>query len=201
MAYPKSALRRSSNHGSLRRMDRPSQQPEIADDLTNPGDGFPAGAPEYFFHLLFQAAQRRDILSETLLAPTGLTLMQWRALAVIRRIENCTMTGLARYSGAERTTLTRTVDQLVERDFVARWVPAADRRQINLAVTEAGEMRFAEAAALMRARNGQALANISPRRLRDATHFLQLLLQGLVEDDAIARDLLSFSRPEGAPRP
>ena len=162
---------------------------------------FPLGAPEYFFHLLFQAAHRRDILSDTSLEAAGLNLMQWRVLAVVRRIENCTMTGLARYSGSERTTLTRTVDQLVERELVARWVPETDRRQVNLAVTEAGEVRYAQAAALMKARNNRTLAKIDPKRLREATRFLQLLLQGVVEDDALARDLLSFGRPAGAPRP
>ena len=163
--------------------------------------GFPLGAPEYFFHLLFQAAHRRDILSDGSLEAVGLNLMQWRVLAVIRRIENCTMTGLARYSGSERTTLTRTVDQLVERELVTRWVPESDRRQVNLAVTEVGELHYGQAAALMKARNDRALAKINPKRLRDATRFLQHLLQGVVEDDAIARDLLSFGRPAGSPRP
>jgi len=163
--------------------------------------GFPPGAPEYFFHLLFQAAHRRDILSDALLEAVGLNLMQWRVLAVARRIENCTMTSLARYSGSERTTLTRTVDQLVERELVTRWIPDSDRRQVNLAVTEAGESHYAAASSVMRARNSRTLVRINPKRLRDATRFLQQLLQGVIEDDAISRDLLNFGRPAGAPRP
>lgn len=182
-------------------MDRSLQHPHLPDDSLVTDGGFPLGAPEYFFHLLFQAAHRRDILSDASLEAVGLNLMQWRVLAVLRRIENCTMTGLARYSGSERTTLTRIVDQLVERKLVTRWVPESDRRQVNLAVTEAGEIHYAEAAALMKARNDRALAKINPKRLRDATRFLQHLLQGVVEDDVVARDLLSFGRPAGAPRP
>jgi DNA-binding MarR family transcriptional regulator len=182
-------------------MDPPPQTSNLPDKSLDLEGGFPLGAPEYFFHLLFQAAHRRDILSDNSLEAVGLNLMQWRVLAVIRRIENCTMTGLARYSGSERTTLTRTVDQLVERELVARWVPENDRRLVNLAVTEAGEMHYAQAAALMRARNDRSLAKITPKRLREATRVLQQLLQGIVEDDDVARDLLSFGRPAGAPRP
>lgn len=182
-------------------MDGPSRQPEIAGNLVDPGGGFPLGAPEYFFHLLFQAAHRRGLSFDTSLEAVGLNLVQWRVLTVVRRIENCTMTTLARYTGIERTTLTRTVDQLVERDFVMRCVPETDRRQVNLAMTESGETRFAQAWALMQDRNDRMLAQITPKRLREATRFLQQILQGIVDDDALAQDLLNFSRPAGSPRP
>src|ERR1700754_4309883 len=153
MAYSRFTLRRSSNCGPLQPMDEAEEQPEIVGNLVDPGGGFPLGAPEYFFHLLFQTAHRRDLSFDALLEAVGLTLVQWRALAVIRRIENCTMTTLARYSGVERTTLTRTVDQMVERNLVMRCVPETDRRQINLAMTEAGEALYARTAALMQDRN------------------------------------------------
>ena len=169
--------------------------------MPEPGGGFPLGAPEYFFHLLFQAAHRRDLSFDTSLEAVDLNLVQWRALQVVRRIENCTMTTLARYSGIERTTLTRTVDQLVERELVMRFVPESDRRQVNLAMTEEGERRYTQTVALMQERNDRVLAKINPKRLREATRFLQQVLQGVVDDDALARDLLNFGRPEGGPRP
>ncbi len=55
----------------------------------------------------------------------------WRALAVVRRIDDCTMKALARYSSIDRTTLTRTVDQLVEQGKSKRCVHR-DRQQVNL---------------------------------------------------------------------
>jgi len=182
-------------------MGHPPQQPEIAGNLVDPGGGFPLGAPEYFFHLLFQAAHRRGLSFDTSLEAAGLNLVQWRALGVIRRIENCTMTTLARYSGIERTTLTRTVDQLVEQELVMRCVPETDRRRVNLAMTESGETRFAQVWALMQDRNDRMLAKINPKGLREATRFLQQILQGIVDDDVLARDLLNFGRPAGGPRP
>jgi len=182
-------------------MDESQEQPEIVGNLVDPGGGFPLGAPEYFFHLLFQAAYRRDLSFDASIEAAGLNLVQWRALAVVRRIENCTMTTLARHSGVERTTLTRTVDHLVEQDLVMRCVPETDRRQVNLAITEAGEMRYAQALALMQERNDRTLAKINPKRLREATRFLQQVLQGVVDDEALARDLLNFGRPAGGPRP
>jgi DNA-binding MarR family transcriptional regulator len=170
------------------------------DNSVDPLGEFPLGAPEYFFYLLFQASRQRDLAFDAALAPIGLSLVQWRALASVRRIENCTMSALARYSGVERTTLTRTADLLVERGLVERWSPEHDRRQVNLAMTEAGEGIYAEAVTLLKVCNQRFLEKTNPKQLREATRVLQAALQGIVDDDALAADLLSFGRPAGAPR-
>jgi len=171
------------------------------DNSIDPEGEFPIGAPDYFFYLLYQAADQRDRSFEIALSSVGLNLAQWRTLAVVRRIANCTMSAVARYSAVERTTLTRTADQLVERGLIERWVPANDRRLVNLAVTEAGEAIYAQAVALMKDRNRRTLQSINPKRLREATRVLQEALQGIVEDEALATDLLSFGRPASGPWP
>jgi DNA-binding MarR family transcriptional regulator len=181
-------------------MTRGFHKTQPPDNSVDPLGEFPLGAPEYFFYLLFQTARQRDLAFDAVLASIGLSLVQWRALASVRRIENCTMSALARYSGVERTTLTRAADQLVERGFVERWSPEHDRRQVNLAMTEAGEAIYAEAVTLLKDSNQRSLERINPKQLREATRVLQAALQGIVEDNALAADLLSFGRPAGSPR-
>jgi DNA-binding MarR family transcriptional regulator len=164
------------------------------DNSVDPDGEFPLGAPEYFFYLLFQAARQRDGFFDKALKPVGLNLAQWRSLAIIRRLEVCTMTSLARYSTVERTTLTRAVDQLVSRGLVSRWTPDQDRRQVNLALTDQGEAIYGKAVGILKERNQWVLQDIDPKRLRDATRVLQQSLSKLIDDDEMALDLISFGR-------
>jgi DNA-binding MarR family transcriptional regulator len=157
---------------------------------------FPLGAREYFFYLLFQAARQRDLFCDKALSPCGLNMAQWRSLAIVRRLEVCTMTSLARYSTVERTTLTRAVDQLVGRGLVSRWVPDRDRRQVNLSLTDQGEELFLQAVVILDAHNAQLLDEVHPDRLRDAMVLLQANLRKLAGSDELAVDLLNFGRPE-----
>jgi DNA-binding MarR family transcriptional regulator len=169
-------------------------RPAPRDNSIDPDGEFPLGAPEYFFYLLFQAARQRDAFFDRALKPAGLNLAQWRSLAIVRRLEVCTMSSLARYSTVERTTLTRAVDQLVARGLVSRWTPDQDRRQVNLALTDLGENTYGTAVQILKERNQWVLQDIDPRRLRDATRVVQATLRRLIADDDLALDLISFGR-------
>src|SRR5262249_16146416 len=132
----------------------------------------------------------------------GLNVARWRALAVIRRIENCTMSSLARLSGIERTTLTRSVDHLVEEGLVYRWTPPKDRRQVNLGLTEKGEDISLKAVQILIDNNGGALDGIDEDRLREVTRTLQQVLVTLQPDRRAAEEMLAFGNPrpgESAP--
>ena len=153
------------------------------------------GTPEYFFYLLYLAARRRDLALDAALAPTGLTVARWRTLAIIRRIDGCAMSVLARFSTVERTTLTRSVDQLVEQGLVLRWAPEHDRRLVCLALTERGEDVYSGAVASLLAFNREKLGGLDAERVRDTTRLLQDVLCNVVGDETTSADLLSFGRP------
>ena len=161
---------------------------------------FPIDVPEYFFFLLFQAVRHRDLTFDSALAPVGLTLNRWRTLSIIRRLHNCTMSELARYSTIDRTTLTRSVDQLVDEGLVLRATPAKDRRQVNLTLTEQGEGVYQSAVALLMAFNRQALEGVPQETRRDLTRALRRMIRNIVPDPAWAEDLITFG-PEDRARP
>jgi DNA-binding MarR family transcriptional regulator len=171
-----------------------SKPPRPPANSVDPEGEFPLGPPEYFFYLLFQAVRQRDQQFDRLLKPTGLNLAQWRSMAIIRRLEACTMSSLARYSAVERTTLTRAVDQLVRRGLVGRWTPEHDRRRVNLLLTDEGEAIYRQAIAIIKDLNATVLEDADPDRLRDATRLLQTVLRKLTGADALAMDLLTFGR-------
>lgn len=156
--------------------------------------------PDYFFYLLFQAARQRDLFCDRLFKPIGLNVAQWRCLAIIRRLEACTMTQLARYSTVERTTLTRAVDQLVSRGFVVRAVAERDRRKVILVLTDTGEAIYRQAVAMLASGNQAVIGQIDLSRLRDAVQVLGTALEGLVGSSGAAADLLDFGRFALAPK-
>ena len=86
------------------------------------GEGF----DEYLFYLLTQVANRRSRDFAPTLEAIGLSIPEWRALSVINRLDGCLMSELAEFTTVDRTTLTRTVDQLVKRDLVGRHASTCD---------------------------------------------------------------------------
>jgi DNA-binding MarR family transcriptional regulator len=156
---------------------------------------FPLGVTEYFFYLLFLTARYRDLTLDGVLARSGLNVARWRTLAVIRRIENCTMSQLARFAAVDRTTLTRSVDQLVAQGLVERWTPNRDRRLVNLALSETGSQVYDLAVKAMMASNARAMTGLSEEDLRQAARTFQAVLRNLADDRRMAEDLLSFGRP------
>jgi DNA-binding MarR family transcriptional regulator len=115
-----------------------SRSPNRAPSTVDPKGEFPLDLTTYVFHLFTVTTRHRDARLETLLRPLGLNLPRHRALSTIAAQEPCTMTELAEFSAVDRTTLTRTIDQLVEAGLVARSTPPEDRRQVVLTLTEEG---------------------------------------------------------------
>ena len=170
--------------------------PENSPDLLGE---FCLAPPEYLFYALFLAMRQRDLAFDELLAPLELNVSHWRALAVVRRLAGCSMKTLARFSTIDRTTLTRSVDHLVDRGFVERETPAQDRRQVNLRLTKAGETVYAEGVKVLIAFNRRNVEGIAQDRLREACRVLQDLIRNVVEDEETASDLLTFGRPPTGP--
>jgi DNA-binding MarR family transcriptional regulator len=158
----------------------------------DPEAEFGLDVPEYFFYLLFQAVRRRDAAFERALTGLDLTLAQWRAISTIRRFESCAMSELSAFTAVDRTTLTRSVDQLVRRDLVARRTPEADRRQVRLSLTDHGQRLYGRAVEHLLDFNRQALAGVPAERQRDMGRGLAAVIRNLEPDEAMAEALIRF---------
>ena len=64
-------------------------------------------------------------------------MSQWSTLKRIDRAP-CTVSELARYKGVGLPTISKSIDMLVKRGWVERWVDKADRRQTLVRLTPAG---------------------------------------------------------------
>jgi len=67
----------------------------------------------------------------------AIEMSQWSTLRRIGR-SPCTMSELARYKGVGLPTISKSVDMLVRRGWVERWVDKSDRRQTLVRLTSSG---------------------------------------------------------------
>ena len=105
----------------------------------DPKGEFPLDLTTYVFHLFTVVARHREARLEAALKPLDLSVSRHRALSSIDRLEPCTMRELAEFMAVDRTTLTRTLDQLADAGLVERTTPREDRRQVVLTLTATGK--------------------------------------------------------------
>lgn len=174
-------------------MSKPVGRP---DNSTDPRGEFPMNVPEHISYLLFQLVRHRDLRFDTEMAPLGLTLARWRTLAIIRRIESCSMKELAKYSTIDRTTLTRSIDQLVEEGLIDRHVPPTDRRMVLLSLTQKGEAIYMQAVHVLISYNRTMLDGISDDEQRAFARALETMMKNAISDPKDALDIIKFGRAD-----
>src|SRR5580704_9354552 len=109
--------------------------PKRAATTVDPRGEFPFDLPTYLFHLFAALGRHREFVLDQAFRPLGLNVARHRALSVVVRMQPCGMSELADLCAVDRTTMTRTVDQLVAGGLVERTTPPADRRQVLLSAT------------------------------------------------------------------
>jgi DNA-binding MarR family transcriptional regulator len=152
------------------------------------------GVTEHLFYLLFQTAYHRDHILGERLGKIGVTVARWRTLAVIRRLGECSMTELALLSASDRTTLTRSVDQLVTSGVVERHVPANDRRRVLLRLTDAGHELYLRSVETMMGMNAEVIEVVPEAIRRDVVRGLEAILVKLIDDPAESDAIRRFTQ-------
>jgi MarR family transcriptional regulator, lower aerobic nicotinate degradation pathway regulator len=155
----------------------------------DPAGEFPLDLISYVFHLFAVVTRHREARLETVLKPGGISLSRHRALSVIDTLEPCTMSELADYSAVDRTTLTRTVDQLVESGLVERATPREDRRQVVLTMTDQGRRTCRRSLQAIYSVSRELLAGLSEEDQRVVARSLEAMLGRLVDDPAMLERL------------
>jgi DNA-binding MarR family transcriptional regulator len=78
----------------------------------------------------------------------GVTIPQWRCLAVLGRARGLRAAQLGERARLDKVQTSRAVAGLVERGLVERAPDAADRRAVRLSLTASGEALYADLAAV-----------------------------------------------------
>lgn len=110
-------------------------------------------------------------IAETYQERFGLTMGQWRIMAILGEADRLTATQLCQRTAMDKVAVSRAVAGLVEADNVSRTPAESDARQAHLSLTEKGQAVYQQ---------------IVPHALS----FEQDLLCHLSEDDVAALDQL-----------
>jgi MarR family transcriptional regulator, lower aerobic nicotinate degradation pathway regulator len=172
-----------------------STTPKAAPTTIDPTGEFPFDLITYLFHLFAVLGRHREAAMEEAFRPLGLNLARHRALSVVVRMEPCGMSELAEFSAVDRTTMTRTVDQLVAAGLVERETPSTDRRQVLLTVTAAGRSAHRRALQAVYRLNRRALDGLDDAAQRAFARAQQTMLANLIDDPKLVRRLLALERP------
>jgi DNA-binding MarR family transcriptional regulator len=107
------------------------------------------------------------------------------------------MNELAEFTTIDRTTLTRTADQLIGAGLVSRGGLAGDRRIVRLELTAQGERIFVKALHGMRAFNTQALEGVSAQDQDHLRATLRAVLANITGSDDRADAIVDMRRGQG----
>ena len=124
----------------------------------------------------------------------GVSLMEWRALALLGAHQPLSLMQLARHAGLDKSQMSRVVAGLTERALVLRGIDSADGRGVRLTLTRAGHKLYQGLIASANQRN-QAFAEALSG---DEHAVLEAILARLAER---ARDLIQTERVVANPLP
>jgi DNA-binding MarR family transcriptional regulator len=155
----------------------------------DPKGEFLFDVPLYLLNLLVAVNRIRDAQQEKLLRPLGLNVTRFRTLIVIWRLRACSMSELATMSASDRTSLTRTVDQLVSEGLVERAGEAGDRRKVRLLITPGGKAITRQAVALVDQEHARTLSAIPEETQRAMVRGLETMLVNLGATDEMLKVL------------
>jgi len=162
----------------------------------DPTGEFPVDLTTYVFHLFTVVARHREARLEAALRPLGLNVSRHRALTSIDRLAPCTMRDLAAFVAVDRTTLTRTVDQLADAGLVERATPREDRRQVVLTTTVAGRAACRRSLQAIYRVNRDLLDGVGEGQQRALARGLDRLVERLAPDPELLKRLrLEDARP------
>ncbi|HVL42966.1 MAG TPA: MarR family winged helix-turn-helix transcriptional regulator [Brevundimonas sp.] len=157
------------------------------------GSNEPLTAGHLFFLFHHLVRQRENALSREL-AHSGLTLGQWQVLATLSRLDKATMGEVAAFCATDRTTLTRTVDRMVDEGLIRRDRDLVDRRQVHLNLTAKGWEVFEAAQIDVTRFNDRVTGVLKPEEIQQIQPMIRRILIHVLDDKDWVDDLMAFRR-------
>jgi DNA-binding MarR family transcriptional regulator len=122
---------------------------------------------------LFNSQFKKDLRA------SGISVMQWRALAVLRESPGLSLRDLSEMTAIDQPTLSRIIDQLNERELIERTSRLSDGRYLTLMLTAEGETTFEKLWALAWRHYRRGTVGLSEAETETLTRLLQKTLASL----------------------
>jgi DNA-binding MarR family transcriptional regulator len=135
------------------------------------------GLPDGALYRMTEVVRHREKRLSALLALQGLSLHEWRALRILYSFPgDVAMSEVIAHSQTDRTALGRTITQLVNRGWVARFPDPEDKRAVYLRVMPASRPIFDQARQWVADYDAQLMACLDDAGLSALDNALQRML-------------------------
>jgi DNA-binding MarR family transcriptional regulator len=111
--------------------------------------------------------------------PKRITIARWRALAVLAERPGISVSELAAHAILERTALIHVLNRLEQEGLVERRVNEADKRIMELYLTDAGRREFETILPVARRAYRKAVDGIEPDELGSSLEVIRRMLHNL----------------------
>lgn len=126
--------------------------------------------------------RKLGLLNDIQSACCGVTFAQCHAIVEIGRAKRISLNELADILGLDKSTISRTVNNLVNNHLAVREIEPKDRRYIMITLTEAGWNTFRKIEAEMNTYFAQVYHRIPEGKREQVVESLHLLLQALSDN-------------------
>ena len=132
------------------------------------------------FRLNRLAAEVSSALSAEYATRYGLDIPEWRVLATLGfRHEACSAQYIAQCTRTHKSTISRAVTSLMQRQIIERVENADDRREFRLRLTAKGATLYEELIPRLLRREQEILSALSPQERKDLARLLGKIEQSL----------------------
>ena len=126
--------------------------------------------------LVGQLERKTGVLKDFQMACCNITMAQCHALVEIGRAGSISLVELSEMLGLESSTMSRTVNHLVNAEMVHRETDPTNRRYVTISLTEDGQQIFDGIEAYMNLFYRQVLRNISEEKQAGVLESIQILI-------------------------
>ena len=127
--------------------------------------------------------RKLGVLEDGEMACCGLSMAQCHALVEIGRAKSISLVDLAKLLNLDNSTMSRTVNNLVNNNMVERELDPNDRRYITIQLTQEGLAHFRGIESSMGEYYMQIYSAIPEERRAQVLQSLQILLKAIADSD------------------
>jgi len=142
-----------------------------APEVLNPKDFLP--------YLINQITVRMNVLFKADLKKHRMSHSHWTVLAILARRGPLSLTEISLSAVIDQPSLSRIIDQMVDRDLVKREPRENDARFLSISLTPHGLRRYVELSQVARQHGVELEADLQPKELQQLRGYLRRILHKL----------------------
>lgn len=154
---------------------------EQTSDGADPDDGIGCDDGDirdlFSFNLQRLASLSTKIATQSVYEPYGLSIPEWRVLAVLGYLGEVSVLTVAKHAAILRTQLPKVTSELEKRGLIFRKSNPDDGRSALLALTDVGQRLVTEILSQSRERNADILARLSPGERQDLMRLMRTVIE------------------------